>query len=642
MSDKSLRIRYLIYFAISFILLFITLIYFKEKDVSKVLSDYKVDVINKYAIYKKELDLLAEFIYFNEFIKDKRVLTILNKKDNIESALYDFLEPSYTYYKSLDLNDISFYDSKSSFITNFNENSSQGNLNSYFVQEVLKSKNDFLDYKSTLNDIYFIYSKPVFNEKLELVNVLNLEFSFYNILNKINNNSDLKYEVKILDEKQQKSSKYDLFVEILKSQFNEYPLFLVAKNINTNDKIVSIRQFYNKLLIEAFFILALFVYLIYTIKSVSFKKDILKNRYNELFNQVDNYVLRLDTDLRGTITYVSQYFCQETGYTKDEIIGKNANILRHPDMSIDFYKNFWKDLKSKKTWSGELKNKDKFGNTYWIYSQLFPVYNYKKEHVGYSSIRTNITAIKQLEETNKLLREDLSNKLNDIRTKDKNILNSTKVVLMSRILDSLSTQWQSAISKISFQVQKLKDKNCTKDSVEEIKNNIQIDLQELSDMLNDVRKMFNTETTTSTNLYEVINDIDEKHIYEDKIDIKYDINKNIKLYVPYYELKNIILYILGSIYEQTQFYQANSVKVKFSTEQGESESEIVLKIEDNIKDDRRVEYINDILESKNDEHLDKKLHLAKLIIEKNHALLWYKAFEDKTIYYITFKNGGGK
>lgn len=643
MNDKSLRIRYLIYFAVSFIILFIVLIYFKEKDIENVLNSYKIDVRNKYVLYKKELDLLAEFIYFNEFIKDNKVISILNTKYDLENTLYNHLEPSYTYYRSLDLNDIAFYDLNSLPIINFNANSYQGNLDGYFAQEVLKNRKDFVDYKDTLNEIYFVYSKPVFNEKLELVSVLNLEFNFFNILNKINNSSDLKYDIMILDEKQQNSNKYELFVDVFKSKFNEYPLFLVAKDLKTNNKIVSVRHFYNKLLVEAFFILALFIYLIYSIKSVTFKKDIFKSRYDKLFEQVDDNILRLDTDLRGIITYVSEYFCQETGYTKDEIVGKNANILRHPDMSIDFYKNFWKDLKEKKTWSGELKNKDKFGNTYWIHSKVFPIYNYKKEHVGYSSIRTNITAIKQLEETNKLLREDLSNKLNDIKTKDKSILNSTKVVLMSRILDSLSTQWQSAISKISFRVQKLKDKNCTKDSIEKIRNNIQIDLQELSDMLNDVTKIFSTEITTATNLFEVINDIDKKHIYEDTIDIKYDLLKNIRLYAPYYELKNIILYILGHIYEQTLLYQANKVRVKFSTQQVKNDSEVVLTIEDNIKDDRRVEYIDDILDSKdNNKHLDKKLHLAKLLIEKNNALLWYKAFEDKTIYYITFKSIGGK
>lgn len=643
MNDKSLRIRYLIYFVVSFIILLITLIYFKEKDIENVLNSYKKDAINKYSIYKMELDLLAEFIYFNEFVRDEKVISVLTPKDNLENVIYEHFEPSFTYYRSLDLNDMAFYCLNALPIVNFNEKSFQENLDSYFAQEVIKSKKDFLDYKDTLNDIYFIYSKPIFDEKLELINVLNLEFNFFNILNKINNSSDLKYDVMILDEKQQKSNKYQLAIEIFKSKFNEYPLFLVAKNLSSNDKIVAIRQFYNKLFIESFLILSLFIYLIYLIKSVTFKKDIFKSRYDKLFNQVDSHILRLDTDLKGTITYVSEYFCKETGYTKDEIIGKNANILRHPDMSIDFYKNFWKELKEKKSWSGELKNKDKFGNTYWIHSKLFPIYNYKKEHVGYSSIRTNITAVKQLEETNKLLREDLSNKLNDIKTKDKSILNSTKVVLMSRIVDSLSTQWQSAISKISFHVQKLKDKNCTKDSIEEIRNNIQIGLQELSDMLNDVRKMFNTETTVSTNLFEVIDDVDRKNIYEDTIELKYDILKNIKLYVPYYELKNIILYILGHIYEQTLLYQANKVRVKFSTQQGENDSEVVLTIEDNIKDDRRVEYIDDILDSKDDnKHLDKKLHLAKLLIEKNNALLWYKAFEDKTIYYITFKSIGGK
>ena len=51
-----------------------------------------------------------------------------------------------------------------------------------------------------------------------------------------------------------------------------------------------------------------------------------------------------------------------SGYSKDEIIGKNANILRHPDMSQNFYKNLWKELRAKKIWQGEVKNIDKLLN----------------------------------------------------------------------------------------------------------------------------------------------------------------------------------------------------------------------------------------------------------------------------------------
>ena len=54
------------------------------------------------------------------------------------------------------------------------------------------------------------------------------------------------------------------------------------------------------------------------------------HRYSETINQ---YVITSSTDLNGTITSVSQAFCKISGYSQEELIGQNHNIVRHPDTS---------------------------------------------------------------------------------------------------------------------------------------------------------------------------------------------------------------------------------------------------------------------------------------------------------------------
>lgn len=118
-------------------------------------------------------------------------------------------------------------------------------------------------------------------------------------------------------------------------------------------------------------------------------------RYLEL---VDTYVITSSTDLRGVITEVSSAFCRITGYTKEELIGKKHNIIRHRDMPDTLYKEIWKTLSCEKTWSGEIKNLAKDGSSYWVYSTISPRYDAFGKKIGYTSIRHDITSQKTVEE----------------------------------------------------------------------------------------------------------------------------------------------------------------------------------------------------------------------------------------------------
>ena len=102
------------------------------------------------------------------------------------------------------------------------------------------------------------------------------------------------------------------------------------------------------------------------------------------------------TDTKGIITHVSSAFCHISGYSKEELIGKSHNKVRHPDVPKEFYKQMWERIQSGSTWTGEIKNRNKKGETYWIGAVIHP--NYKNEElIGYTSIRQDITNKKKVE-----------------------------------------------------------------------------------------------------------------------------------------------------------------------------------------------------------------------------------------------------
>jgi aerotaxis receptor len=90
----------------------------------------------------------------------------------------------------------------------------------------------------------------------------------------------------------------------------------------------------------------------------------------ELFLYKDTMIVS-ETDTKGNITYVNDEFCKYAEFTKDELIGKPHNIVRHPDMPRAAFADLWKSVSSGSTWKGFVKNTTKNGNYYWVQATVF-------------------------------------------------------------------------------------------------------------------------------------------------------------------------------------------------------------------------------------------------------------------------------
>jgi aerotaxis receptor len=93
------------------------------------------------------------------------------------------------------------------------------------------------------------------------------------------------------------------------------------------------------------------------------------------------------TDLKGATTYANDTFIDVSGFSREELIGKNHNIVRHPDMLPGAFGWLWDTLKEGRPWRGIVKNRCKNGDFYWVDALVVPV---KKddEVIGYMSART--------------------------------------------------------------------------------------------------------------------------------------------------------------------------------------------------------------------------------------------------------------
>jgi len=105
----------------------------------------------------------------------------------------------------------------------------------------------------------------------------------------------------------------------------------------------------------------------------------------------ENGLIVSSTDLKGIITYANRTFCKIAGYTKQELTGKNHNIVRHPDMPKAAFKELWDTVKDGKEWTGIVKNLRKDGLYYWVYSHITPIMDNNGKITGYTAARRPAT-----------------------------------------------------------------------------------------------------------------------------------------------------------------------------------------------------------------------------------------------------------
>ena len=170
-----------------------------------------------------------------------------------------------------------------------------------------------------------------------------------------------------------------------------------------------------------------------------------KDLNNQKF-ALDQHAIVSITDLDGNITYANDRFCQISGYARDELIGKNHRIVKSGEHPPGVYEALWHAITQGKVWHGEIKNRKKDGSYYWVDASIVPMMDADGQPYQYIGIRTDITTIKELENSlqiatakaeaaNRAKSDFLANMSHEIRTPMNGVIGMTDLALDTELDD---------------------------------------------------------------------------------------------------------------------------------------------------------------------------------------------------------------
>ncbi|USK83502.1 PAS domain S-box protein [Peribacillus asahii] len=194
--------------------------------------------------------------------------------------------------------------------------------------------------------------------------------------------------------------------------------FLLLSAFPINHAIGSINELLNEM---PFIMYLLFFVSLLVLSGLITSSTIINRRLAKSDNYVKDIRFALDqssivaiTDPQGIITYVNDKFVEISKYSEEELLGQSHSIINSGYHPKEFFGNLWSTIKQGRTWSGEICNKDKYGNFYWVHTTIVPFMDHGKPY-QFISIRSDITRRKQAEQDLKTsIRElqDIYNALN--------------------------------------------------------------------------------------------------------------------------------------------------------------------------------------------------------------------------------------
>ncbi len=200
---------------------------------------------------------------------------------------------------------------------------------------------------------------------------------------------------------------------------------------------------------------------------------------------IENNNIISKTDVNGIITFVNSEFCKISGYTKEELLGRNHNIVRHPEVPSEKFELLWQSISKKQVYKDTVKNLAKDGSTFYVNTTIIPILDEKENIAEYIAIRYDVTKevllreellkkeaeyeelnrnlekrvaeqTKELKELNQTLEERVRDEIEKNEEKQRVMFWQSRHASLGQMLANIAHQWRQPITELSLAMYNIK------------------------------------------------------------------------------------------------------------------------------------------------------------------------------------------
>ncbi|TLP35809.1 PAS domain-containing sensor histidine kinase [Arcobacter arenosus] len=319
---------------------------------------------------------------------------------------------------------------------------------------------------------------------------------------------------------------------------------------------------------------------------------------------IENSNVVSKTDINGVITFVNDEFCRISGFSKEELLGANHNIVRHPEVPEEDFEKLWTTILDKKPYKTTVKNKCKDGSTVYLNTTITPILDENDEIREFIAIRYDVTKevelkkalekkdkelltlnktleqrvkeqTAQLIELNQTLEHRVNEEIAKNKEKQKMLFWQSRMASLGQMLANIAHQWRQPLTELSLTMFNIKRtaKKCDLEKLDlYYKESLGI-IENMSQTIDDFSNFFNpNKPKEKFFLTNAINDsllITKKLVQKENLNIQTDF-EDIEVFGVLNELSQVIINLIQN---SSEAFKVNEIKDKKIT--------IVIKREEN-------------------------------------------------------------
>lgn len=308
---------------------------------------------------------------------------------------------------------------------------------------------------------------------------------------------------------------------------------------------------------------------------------------------IENSNIVSRTDINGVITFVNDEFCKISGFTKEELLGSDHNIVRHPDVPMENFTLLWKTILNKKPYKTTVKNMCKNGSTVYLNTTITPILDDKDEIKEFIAIRYDVTKevelkndlekkdaelenlnktleqrvqaqTAQLQELNQTLEQRVEEEVAKNKEKQKMLFWQSRMASLGQMLANIAHQWRQPLTELSLTVFNMK-KSAKSNDIEKVqayyKESLSI-VENMSQTIDDFSNFFNPNKAKEK--FYLDKAVDEALLITKKLIQK----QNIKIETSYEKievfgvLNELSQVIINLIQNSSEAYNINKIEQK--------------------------------------------------------------------------------